>query len=356
MNIIDLPKDCIREIWVHLTIVDIIHLSEVCKDLYVSSDEIKFEHEKRAKNTLFTLCKLSGIENRIEACKNIQDMFNLVIKDSMDVYAFFIISDTKMRDIIHGSLDIIQQNGWDSKESPPSILFLKLALWCFPEIIRLCKDQTEDIQMVAINRSKGTAIRYIDNPSVNVQKEAIRIGGEIIMFLIKNPSEEIKMFAIDMYPYSLEYIKDPSYEMQKRAIMKCGRVIKFVPNPSEELQLIAINDDWGNIECIINPAKFVLRKVIEISPRAIKYIKNPSEEIQMLAVMNDNIDNVIQFIEKPISEVQKLAVEKSILSFLHIKNPSDDVVRYVYSKFKEQPERSLVNKLSLHSSTIAKFF
>ena len=62
----------------------------------------------------------------------------------------------------------------------------------------------------------GYIIKYIKNPSEEIQIEAVRKNGYAIRF-IKNPSEEIQIEAVKENGYAIEYIKNPTEKVQELA-------------------------------------------------------------------------------------------------------------------------------------------
>jgi hypothetical protein len=98
--------------------------------------------------------------------------------------------------------------------------------------IRYIKNPSEEVQLEAV---KDHAIYFIKNPSEEVQLEAIKENGSNIYF-IKNPSEEIQLAAVKQSPDSIQYINNPSIEVQKAAIHSSGCnlvVIAMCPNWKE---------------------------------------------------------------------------------------------------------------------------
>ena len=126
----------------------------------------------------------------------------------------------------------------------------------------------------------------------------------LIFQLVNNPSEEVQKEAVKHNALIIKYIKNPSEEVQKEAVKRDDRAIQYIKNPSEEVQKI----------------------VVEQNGFAIKYIKNPSEEVQKLAVAQNGF--AIQYIKNPSEEVQKIAIKQDISSFEYIENPYPSVKKY----------------------------
>ena len=74
------------------------------------------------------------------------------------------------------------------------------------------EEQKESLQLEAV-RNNRSAIKYIKNPSEQVQLEAIRNGADI------------------------KYIEEPFEKVQLEAVRNNGCVIYYINNPSERVQL-----------------------------------------------------------------------------------------------------------------------
>ena len=62
-------------------------------------------------------------------------------------------------------------------------------------------------------KKHGYNIRFIDNPSEEVQLAAVKEDGGSVQF-IKNPLEEVKLEAVKEDGYAIQYIKNPTEEVQ----------------------------------------------------------------------------------------------------------------------------------------------
>ena len=75
---------------------------------------------------------------------------------------------------------------------------------------------------------------------------------------------------------------NPKYDLDKQ-VYNVGVLIQFIENPSEEVQLTAVKDDPFSIKYIENPTEKVGLVVVERDPFLIRYIDNPSEKVKQLA-------------------------------------------------------------------------
>lgn len=96
---------------------------------------------------------------------------------------------------------------------------------------------------------------------------------------IKNPSEDIQLAAIKRWVGTIKYIKNPSETLKLTAVTQNGYAIAYIDNPSEELQLAAVNSNGCSIKYIDNPSEKVQRAAVNNNERAIEYIDNLSNKL-----------------------------------------------------------------------------
>ena len=107
------------------------------------------------------------------------------------------------------------------------------------------------------------------------------------------------------YAYTIYSLTE---EEQKRKLQNDGNNIQYINNPSEELQLIAVKENGCAIKYIDNPSEKVQLEAISSHPSSIYYINNPCEDAQILAVGQD--PNVIIDIKNPTEIVLQEAIKK----------------------------------------------
>jgi hypothetical protein len=84
----------------------------------------------------------------------------------------------------------------------------------------------------------GVLIQFIDNPSEELQLAVVKKNGWLIRF-IENPSERVQLVAVEQDPYSIKRIKNPSEEAQLAAVEKNPYSIKFIKNPTDKVKQLA---------------------------------------------------------------------------------------------------------------------
>ena len=185
---------------------------------------------------------------------------------------------------------------------------------------------SEKVQLAAVTQDGyGNEFKYIIDagiePSEKVQLAAVTQDGEAIRY-IDNPSEELQLLAVTQYGGVIGYIIEkgitPSEQVQLAAVMQDGEAIKYIENPSEQLQLAAITQYWDQTENYEADEKFDLSTFRYI-------IKNT--KIQLAAVTRDGtfIDFIIQHDIIPSEKVQLAAVTQNREAIEYIDNPSKAV-------------------------------
>lgn len=221
----------------------------------------------------------------------------------------------------------------------------------YPQLIKFLTN-TSDINTVLGKRVTAPAIRYIPNPSEELQQTAVRASyGDAIQW-IKNPSEDVQITAVQLNGNTLKYIDNPSNTIISHAVRSDGEAIRWVDNPSEQLQWLAVRDYPMNMKYIKNPTEAVKEFAIRMEPAAIKYIKNPSKQLQLDAV--SSFGNVIRYIPNPDKDVQTAAVKSSAEALKFITNPDDDVIK-VALQFHSEAIRYIKNPTDEHKMRAIKF-
>ena len=75
---------------------------------------------------------------------------------------------------------------------------------------------------------------------------------------------------------------NPKYTLEKQ-VYNVGELIQFIDNPSEEVQLAAVKENGLSIKYIQNPTEKVQLIVVKEIPYLIRYIKNPTEKVIQFA-------------------------------------------------------------------------
>ena len=127
-------------------------------------------------------------------------------------------------------------------------------------IYELNQFSESDQELVVYYRSE--LIQWIVDPSINVQLMAVKSNPETIK-LIRNACPAAQMIAV-----------------QNTA----GNAIRYIKHPSEELQMEAIAKSWLNIRYIAKPTEKVQLFAVAINPTALIELKSQCKKAQFAAV------------------------------------------------------------------------
>lgn len=184
-----------------------------------------------------------------------------------------------------------------------------------PLSIRYIENPTKE-EMLAAVKKNGATIRFLKSPSFDVKKEAILNNPQSIEY-IEELDEELAILAVRLSWNSLKYIKNKTDNILKEAVKTKGWAIQFIKDPSEEVQILAVQKDFDAIKYINNPSEKVQVKAVENYWGAIRFIQNPALEAKRAAVKLD--EESINYITKYDIEELKIFISDNV-----------NIVKYVY--------------------------
>jgi hypothetical protein len=220
------------------------------------------------------------------------------------------------------------------------------------------KNPTEAVKIYAVQRS-GAAFYKIENPSEAVKMAAVKRNDEILEN-IDNPSEAIQLAAVTGNGTAIQYLYDkgitPSNEVQIAAVKSNASALRYIKNPSDELQIIAVEKDGRVLERLPNASEAVQLAAIKNKPYTMMYINNPSEAIQSTALRlaTTDVDHVTAHsslisLYPYISDENKLKVVNYLLGHHYI--------GYVfYEKSDDNIKRHILNRIFSDKIIIDKRF
>jgi 8-oxo-dGTP pyrophosphatase MutT (NUDIX family) len=113
--------------------------------------------------------------------------------------------------------------------------------------------------------------------------------------------------------------------------------LAFIENPSEELKMKAVQYDPATIRMFPNPSEALMEQAVSSRGSVLEYIDNPTEKVMQLACENDG--EAIQFIEDPTIEMQTAAVDSTYRALEFIENPPEEIkTRAFYNHLGKKPE------------------
>ena len=193
--------------------------------------------------------------------------------------------------------------------------------------------------------SKSKQQQYVEKVKAN-PIEAVKKSPHSINF-IDNPSEELQLIAVKKDPSSIRVIKNPTESVQLEAVKQVPNLIHSIENPTESVQLEAVRGNITSLWLIKNPTESVQLEAVKIDPiRAVsfnphlaKYIKNPSKD--MIIKLIDANPKAISMIDGVSEDIKLEAVKKSYMSIMYMAKPSDAIkleaskqIKPFYSRYK----------------------
>lgn len=177
--------------------------------------------------------------------------------------------------------------------------------------------------------------------------ECVKRKPSIIQY-VNNPSEEVQLEGVKHTGYNIEYLYNPTEVVQIAAVKNSAIALSHIQNPSEEVQLAAVRSHSMSLANLfakgIDPSEDVLTSAIILNPvNAIYNMRDYdvpiSEELKMIAV---NINGrSIQYMYNPSEELQLAAIKNSPYAFGYIKNPTDSA-RLLNNK--KYPNHEFINE------------
>lgn len=137
---------------------------------------------------------------------------------------------------------------------------------------------------------------------------------------INEVDEKLRLFIVKNNGNNIKYIKNPSREVQKQAITNTPLCVKYIENVDEEVGIICVKSLWNSLELINNPSEKIVKEAIKTKGWAIQFVENPNEELQLLAVNKDY--DAVKYIENPSEKIQLAAIENYYAAIRFIKNPT----------------------------------
>jgi hypothetical protein len=110
-------------------------------------------------------------------------------------------------------------------------------------------------------------------------------------------TEEQNKLAVQENGYTIRYIKEPSVEVQKLAVEEDAYAIKYIKKPSDEVQKLAVKQDGCTLRYVDNKTDEICKLAVQQNGLALQYIVDQTDEICELAIQQ-NPEAVIYRIEK----------------------------------------------------------
>ena len=146
-----------------------------------------------------------------------------------------------------------------------------------PESILSIENPSEAVQLASIGQNYNSAdlIKFIENPSEAVQLAAVNKNGCVIKY-IQNPSEAVQLAAIHQYFDSYECINKTlmTESVKEYIVSKNANLLFMFEDPSENLKMIAINKDHYVITRLKEPSVELVEQAMKIDKKKNQNDKN----------------------------------------------------------------------------------
>ena len=163
----------------------------------------------------YELGKWYEVDGEIKPCEN-GFHFCRKLEDIQEYY-----------DLFHSRLFEIEADGKIMEASNTKMVCSKIRL--VREI--LPEEWQTEKNLLRILKIDGQVIRFIKNPTLEMQLEAVKQNGWAIEF-IKRPILKVQLAAVKEDGRAIQFIKKPTIEMQLTAVKQNGLAIQFIENPS----------------------------------------------------------------------------------------------------------------------------
>ena len=190
---------------------------------------------------------------------------------------------------------------------------------CIFELLSICINEfsrtDEKFILFALGKC-GELIQYIVDPSFEMQEAAVK-NNPLCITYIKTPFNFIENYCLDYINHSLDNL---SNEEKLNRINSNPSLIKYVNNPSIELQIAAVKSDPTLISIIEDPDEKVQLIVYKKDPACLEYVEFVNEKLQVKAIKEDAYN--LTYIKNPCDKAIELAIEQEPRNIGLVKNPS----------------------------------
>lgn len=209
---------------------------------------------------------------------------------------------------------------------------------------------TDDLIMTAL-AVNGWSIRKVPNPT-NEMVELALSDNPLAIGAIRDQQEEWCWISIKKDTESLNFIRNPTYEMIVYCLEKTGSLIEiFGDRLDNVVRQIEITDEMKHIAiesepeaiCYIKQTEELAWKAIKLDPQCIRYIKKPTIEMYRYVIkVNPTLLAELKRPLKNLSGDELIEVYKNVLSY----DPTD--IEYL----KLQPEELCIWLVERHPEAL----
>jgi competence CoiA-like predicted nuclease len=193
-------------------------------------------------------------------------------------------------------------------------------------------DQPEELIIYSI-RNNHNNYEYIKNKSYELDKKLLNINGLILQF-INNQSGELCIIACENNINAYNFIKDKSDDLNKKLLNINGLLLKFIDNQNDELCEIACRNNIDAYKYIKNKSYDLDKKLLNINGLILQFIDTQTDDLCEISC-NNNIDaykyiktftkKIINFINLKSIDLCKKLISSNGLLLEFIDNQNDEL-------------------------------
>jgi len=182
--------------------------------------------------------------------------------------------------------------------------------------------------------SYGTKIGFVqipDDAKIYVEDGKFKADKLIITKIVEftDMSNEFWIDITMKNGLALQYVLNPTYELQKMAVTQNPFAIQFVLNQTEELCTIAIRENGRVLRYITNPSDNICKLAVQRDGYAIQDVERSmiTQDILELAIKQNPhvLSYVVDMPDILTEDLIKMAVKKLGISIIYVRNPSEEL-------------------------------
>ena len=225
-------------------------------------------------------------------------------------------------------------------ENPDEIIQQNVVNRCLRVAATLMKKRLPYIEILLLHRqlSFQYMLPNLSNFSYEAQLSTIESNPELI-FLIKNPSDDMKKVSLHSDPSNILFINNPTFEDEKYTfelgnevfnfknpslefmlhVVETPNLIRFLKNPPIDVVLKAVSIDYTCIELVANIPRNYDLQIVQADYRCSKYFSVRYAPAQKYVIDQD--PNYIYYIRRPTPSVKKYVLKRSPILKAAVSNP-----------------------------------
>ena len=205
----------------------------------------------------------------------------------------------------------------------------KLCIHTVPELFYHADNITDD-EILLVLYNWGSVLADIKDPTDAMIAVALTSWGGVLKFVAADRrTEAILAMAVQVDPESIKYINNPSYELQKLAVSNDGWIILDIPDPAPDLISIAIDNTAGRVLRELRHTNLPFDMIIAavaLYPANLQYIPSADHTNELLMIAINSDPSAIKFMKNPSPEIQRIAIHGCADAIFFIEHQSPEII------------------------------